>query len=109
MSFHAYHRVVNNTNKFTLGFFQPSHINGGTLSLITPTGRKTDGTIKWTNKEINAKENNDRLLFFSSVFSVAKSTNILLNMQESADSSTKFGLGETEHRSLAFISDIDCV
>ena len=85
---------INNTNKFTLGYFKPSHINSGTLSLVTPTGRETDGTIKWSNREINAKENSDRLLFFSSIFTVAKNTDIFLNMQQSADSSNKLDLGE---------------
>jgi len=85
---------INNTNKFTLGYFQPSHINSGTLSLVTPTGRETDGTIKWTNQVINAKENNDRLLFFSSIFSIAKNTEMLLNFQQSSDSLDELGSGE---------------
>jgi len=43
-------------DRFVAGLYQPESLTNGSLSLVVPSGRKTDGTILWKKEIFNVND-----------------------------------------------------
>jgi len=52
-------------DRFVAGVYQPESLSNGSLSLVVPAGRKTDGTILWKKEIFDVNEQVDPGLFLA--------------------------------------------
>ena len=52
-------------DRFTFGLYQPEALTSGSLSLVVPAGRETDGTVLWKKESFQVNGRPDPGLFIA--------------------------------------------